>query len=175
MRAALFSGVSLFLLTPLASADMDVPMSQVTAYSGGHCKYDKWGGGWQTANGDNPREHTVQKAKDGSTFASAAVPQRKGTAGLYKCTFTDQKNYPGVTFHADDHYDDGSQSGISADGKAQYDASWDCIPEVKKGGRPATVVTVQGSCGGVRGGAGDKMQRPNKPKPQAPARRRTRR
>lgn len=152
-------GAFLMILSRFAFADMDVPVEKATAYAPGHCQYDKYGGGKQTATGDDPTQHTVQIAKSSGTFASAAVPQAGGNAGIFKCEFTDEQNYPGITFHADDHYDNGSVTGISADGKAQYDAAWDCVPEVKTASKPASVLMVKGTCGGVRGGAGDTIKR----------------
>lgn len=139
---------------------MDVPVNQVTGYSGGHCQYDKHGGGNSTAMGHNPRQHTWQHPGEG--FASAAVPQHGGNAGIFRCKFQDKQNYPGITFWADDHYDDGSKSGINSNGMSKYDASWDCVPGVKSGSKPGTTLWVQGTCGGQRGGAGDGYTRPHK-------------
>jgi hypothetical protein len=140
------------LYAPSAFADMDVPVNKVTAYSGGHCKYDKLGGGDQTASGDKVREHTVEKP--GGGFAAAAVPQQgKGSASIFKCFFRDDKNYPGIRFKASDHYDVGSN------GMEKYDASHDCLPGLNNMSKPATTIVVEGSCGGVRGGAGDAIPR----------------
>ncbi|MGZ3650607.1 MAG: hypothetical protein ACXWR1_06015 [Bdellovibrionota bacterium] len=150
-----------------ALADMDIPVGKVTAYSG-QCKYDGNGGGRTASNGEVVRAHTVELAQakarqtasfdpaafDHRTYAIAAVPQRYSkTAGIYGCFFHDPQNFQNVTFKAVDHYGKGSN------GLEKYDASHECMPGLNGMSRPATTIIVEGSCGGVRGGAGDEIPR----------------
>ncbi|HEY8279333.1 MAG TPA: hypothetical protein VIH99_06910, partial [Bdellovibrionota bacterium] len=104
------------------------------------------------------------KQKDG--YAVAAVPRAKpnkagvvsNSSGIFKCFFRDQQNYPGIKFRASDTY------GAGSNGFEKYDASHECTPLVKSDNKPQTTIIVEGSCGGVRGGADTPVQRPNKAK-----------
>jgi hypothetical protein len=152
MKSAIYI---LCLAAPLFSlpafADMDIPVKKVTAYSG-NCAHDHYGGGTTASNGEKVALHTVENP--GGGYAIAAVPQaRSQTAGIFKCFFRDQQNYPGILFKAADHYGKGSN------GLEKYDASHQCRRDLTSMSKPATMIVVQGSCGGVRGGAGDTITR----------------
>jgi hypothetical protein len=160
---------ALILASAPAFADMDIPVRRVTAYSG-HCAYDHYGGGKTASDGEIVTNHTVETARfalreatlagsplatyNHANYAIAAVPQaRSQTAGIYRCFFRDDQNYKGITFKAADHYGSGSN------GLEKYDAAHTCQPGLNGMSKPATVITVEGSCGGVRGGTGDEIQR----------------
>jgi hypothetical protein len=162
---ACFSSLSAF-------ADMDIPVNKVTAYSG-NCAGDHFGGGTTASNGDNVTIHNVELARRGramdarsrlqsrananfdhANFAIAAVPQaRSNMAGIFNCFFKDNSNYRGITFKAGDHY------GRASNGLERYDAAHACVKGLNNMTKPATSIVVEGSCGGIRGGAGDGFTR----------------
>ena len=161
-----------------ALADMDIPVGKVTAYSGG-CPGDPSGGGGKASNGDSVLVHNVERARAGtattsapsaapvnSTFdhrnyAIAAVPQaRSNVAGIFGCYFRDDYNYKGITFKAGDHY------GASSNGLEKYDAAHACVSGLNSMTKPATVIVVEGSCGGTRVGDREPIARTRRSPPR---------
>lgn len=147
--------IALLLAPTTARADMDIPVDKATAYSG-NCQHDKHGGGKLDAKGQPLEGHTVEQQRDG--YAVAAVPQQGSeAASIFGCEFTDEKNFPGVTFRATDRYKGGNGGGGTggSDGLNRYDAHHECRSDINNLTKPASEIKVKGNCGGQRGGPSD--------------------
>lgn len=148
------------------TVSMTYPSVLVTHYSatprgGAPCRYECYtrggrrhcvGGPDKSPVGLRPSEHRLDRPGQyyGRPTVLAAVPQRRGTAGLLGCFFSLPDAHPGVLFFGGDTY------GAGSNGKIKTDVSSACSPIVNLTQHSRLVAY---NCPGRKGGVAPPVKR----------------